>query len=165
MLLELLLLVHNFILVMLLFVLLMLFPLAILMIFVMITSFFPRINILRHVSKGDSRLHFRTKFYILLILIISWVHLCCIQVLGSQVFIDQPFGIQDSDISLSLVTCRKEDSRWRTWALTISVFCLEWLRYGSYSISLFMTFNYPCCNVTSSCTMWVFSYTLSYAYL
>jgi hypothetical protein len=58
MLLELLLLVHNFVLVMLLLVLLMLFPLKILIIFLMIASFFPRVNILRHVSKGDSRLHF-----------------------------------------------------------------------------------------------------------
>jgi hypothetical protein len=56
--LELLLLVHNFVLVMLLLVLLMLSPLEILIIFLMIASFFTRVNILRHISKGDSRLHF-----------------------------------------------------------------------------------------------------------
>jgi hypothetical protein len=42
---------------------------------------------------------------------------------------------------LSLVTCRMEVLRWRIWALTISIFCLEWLRYGWFSISLFMAFN------------------------
>jgi hypothetical protein len=51
-------------------------------------SSFPRVNISRHASKGESRLHFRTKFCILLTLMISWVYWCCIQVLGSQVFID-----------------------------------------------------------------------------
>jgi hypothetical protein len=56
--LELLLLVHNSVLLMLLLVLLMLFPLEILVVFLMIASFFPRVNILRHVSEGDSRLHF-----------------------------------------------------------------------------------------------------------
>jgi hypothetical protein len=50
MLLQLLLLVHNFVLVMLLLVLLMLFTLEILIIFLMIVSFFPRVNILWHIS-------------------------------------------------------------------------------------------------------------------
>jgi hypothetical protein len=42
----------------------------------------------------------------------------------------------------------------------ISVVWLEWLRYGWFSISLFMDFDSPCCNVTSSLTLWVVSYTL-----
>jgi hypothetical protein len=42
----------------------------------------------------------------------------------------------------------------------ISIFCLEWLRYGWFSISLFMDFNSPYCSVTSSLTLWAFSYTL-----
>jgi hypothetical protein len=33
-------------------------------------------------------------------------------------------------LSLSLVTCRTDVLWWRTWALMISVFCLEWLRYN-----------------------------------
>jgi hypothetical protein len=61
---------------------------------------------------------------------------------------------------LSLIICRKEDSGWRTWALMISVFCLEWLRYRWFSISLFMYFDFPYYSVTSSLTMWAFSYTL-----
>jgi hypothetical protein len=54
---------------------------------------------------------------------------------------------------LSLVICRKEDLGWRTWALMILVFCLEWLRYEWFSISLFMDFDFPYCNVTSSLTL------------
>jgi hypothetical protein len=60
---------------------------------------------------------------------------------------------------LSLVIY-KEDSGWRTWALMISIFCLEWLRYEWFSISLFMDFDSPYCSVTSSLTLWAFSYTL-----
>jgi hypothetical protein len=41
----------------------------------------------------------------------------------------------------------------------ISVFCLEWLRYRRFSISLFMDFDSPYCSVTSSVTLWAFSYT------
>jgi hypothetical protein len=52
---DLLLLVHDFVLLMLLLVLFILFPLEILVIFLMIALFFLRVNILRHVSKGDSR--------------------------------------------------------------------------------------------------------------
>jgi hypothetical protein len=63
-------------------------------------------------------------------------------------------------LSLSPVIYRKEDSEWRTWALMISVFCLEWLRYGWFSIFLFMDFDFPYCSVTSSLTLWAFSYTL-----
>jgi hypothetical protein len=55
MLLDLLLLVHDFVLLMLLLVLFTLFPLEILIIFLMIALFFLRVNILWHVSKGDSR--------------------------------------------------------------------------------------------------------------
>jgi hypothetical protein len=62
--------------------------------------------------------------------------------------------------SLSLFTCKMEALGWRTWALMISVFCLEWLRYGWFSISLFMDFDSPYCSVTSSLTLWAFSYTL-----
>jgi hypothetical protein len=40
----------------------------------------------------------------------------------------------------------------------ISVFCLEWLRYEWFSISLFMDFNSPYCSVTYSLTLWAFSY-------
>jgi hypothetical protein len=40
----------------------------------------------------------------------------------------------------------------------ISVFCLEWLRHGWFFISLFMDFDSPYCNVTSSLTLWAFSY-------
>jgi hypothetical protein len=73
--------------------------------------------------------------------------------------------IQDLDISLSLVICKKEDSGWRTWALMISVFYLEWLRYGWFSICLVMAFDSPCCIVTSS-LLCELSHTLSlYAYL
>jgi hypothetical protein len=61
---------------------------------------------------------------------------------------------------LSLVICRKEDSGWRTWALMISIFCLEWLRYRWFSISLLMDFDSPYCGVTSSLTLWALSYTL-----
>jgi hypothetical protein len=42
----------------------------------------------------------------------------------------------------------------------ISVFWLEWLRYGWFSISLFMDFDSLYCSVTSSLTLWAFSYTL-----
>jgi hypothetical protein len=63
-------------------------------------------------------------------------------------------------LSLSLVTCRMEVLWKRIWALTISIFCLEWLRYRWFSMSLFMDFDSPCCNVPSSLTLWVFSYTL-----
>jgi len=100
-----------------------------------------------------------TKFCILLTLLISWVHLCYIQVLGSQVLPTNPLGSK-ARTSLSLVICRKEDSGCRTWALTISVFCLGWLRYGWFSISLFMDFDSPCCIVTSS-LLCELSYTLS----
>jgi hypothetical protein len=62
-------------------------------------------------------------------------------------------------LSLSLVICRKEDLGWRTWALMISVFCLEWLRHRRFSISLFMDFDSSYCSVTSSLTLWAFSYT------
>jgi hypothetical protein len=41
----------------------------------------------------------------------------------------------------------------------ISVFCLEWLRHGWFSISLFMDFDSPYCSVTSSLILWAFSYT------
>jgi hypothetical protein len=58
MLLELLLLVYDFVLMILSLVLLMLSPLEIPIIFLMIAFFFPRVNILRHVSKGDSRTSF-----------------------------------------------------------------------------------------------------------
>jgi hypothetical protein len=61
-------------------------------------------------------------------------------------------------LSLSLVICRKEDSVWRTWALMISVFCLEWLRYGWFNICLFMVFDSMYCDIFTS--MWAFSYTL-----
>jgi hypothetical protein len=64
-------------------------------------------------------------------------------------------------LSLSLVMCRMEVLWWRTWVLTILVFCLEWLRYGWFSISLFMDFDSPYCIVTSSPTLWAFLYTLS----
>jgi hypothetical protein len=62
-------------------------------------------------------------------------------------------------LSLSLVICRKEDSGWRTRTLTISVFCLEWLRYRWFFISSFIDFDSPYCSVTSSLTLWAFSYT------
>jgi hypothetical protein len=42
----------------------------------------------------------------------------------------------------------------------ISVFYLEWLIYRWFSISLFMDFDFPYCSVTSSLTLWAFSYTL-----
>jgi hypothetical protein len=45
-------------------------------------------------------------------------------------------------------------------SFTISVFCLEWLRYGWFSIFLFMDFDSPYCSATSSLTLWAFSYTL-----
>jgi hypothetical protein len=64
-------------------------------------------------------------------------------------------------ISISLVICRKEDSGWRTWVLMISVFCLEWLRYGWFFIFLFMDFDSLYYSVTYSLTLWAFSYTLS----
>jgi hypothetical protein len=99
-----------------------------------------------------------TKCCILLTPTISWVHLYCIQVLGSQVFTDWSFGIQYLDTSLSLIICRKEDLGWRTWVLMISVICLKWLRHGWFSISLFMDFDFLYCSVTSSLTLWVFSY-------
>jgi hypothetical protein len=67
-------------------------------------------------------------------------------------------------ISLSRFTCRMEALEWRTWALMISIFYLEWLRYGWFSISLFMDFDSPYCSVTSSLTLWAFSYS-PYAYL
>jgi hypothetical protein len=63
-------------------------------------------------------------------------------------------------LSLSLFTCRMEALGWRTWVLMILVFCLEWLRHGWFSISLFMDFDSPYCSVTSSLTLWAFLYTL-----
>jgi hypothetical protein len=42
----------------------------------------------------------------------------------------------------------------------ISVFCLEWLRYKWFFISLFMDFDSLYCSVTSSLTLWAFSYIL-----
>jgi hypothetical protein len=68
-------------------------------------------------------------------------------------------------LSLSLFTYRMETLGWRTWVLMISVFCLEWLRYGWFSISLFMDFNSPYCSMTSSLTLWAFSNTLSLCWL
>jgi hypothetical protein len=41
----------------------------------------------------------------------------------------------------------------------ISIFCLERLRHGWLSISLFIDFDSPYCSVTSSLTLWAFSYT------
>jgi hypothetical protein len=117
MLLEIILLIHNFVLVMLLLVLLMLFRLEIIIIFLMIASFFPRVNILRHVSKGDSRPHFRSKFCILLTLMISWVHLCCIRVLGSQVLTANPLGSKNQTFLslLSYVGWMRRDGEHELW--------------------------------------------------
>jgi hypothetical protein len=70
-----------------------------------------------------------------------------------------------TSLSLSLIICRKEDSRWRTWTLMISVFCLVWLRYGWFSICLSMAFNSTYCIVTCS-LLCELSHTLPpYAYL
>jgi hypothetical protein len=55
--------------------------------------------------------------------------------------------------SLSLFTCRMDALGWRTWTLMISIFCLEWLRYRWFSISLFMDFDSPYYSVTSSLTL------------
>jgi hypothetical protein len=41
----------------------------------------------------------------------------------------------------------------------ISVICLEWLRHRWFSISLFLNFDSLYCSVTSSLTLWEFSYT------
>jgi hypothetical protein len=61
---------------------------------------------------------------------------------------------------LSLFTCRMDVLGWRTWPLMISVFCLEWLRYSGSPYTRFMVFKSLCSNVTSSPTLWAFSYTL-----
>jgi hypothetical protein len=71
MLLEPLLLVHDFVLVMFLLVLLMLFPLEILVIFLMIALFLSSSYYFDVFLRGTQRLHFRTKFCILLTLMIS----------------------------------------------------------------------------------------------
>jgi hypothetical protein len=99
----------------------------------------------------DSILYFWTKFCISLTLMISWVLYVYLSL--------NPLGSK-TQTSLSLFTCRMEALGWRTWTLMISVFCLEWLRYEWFSISLFMDFDSPYCSVTSSLTMWAFSYTL-----
>jgi hypothetical protein len=52
------------------------------------TRSFLRAYISQHASHGTQWLLLWTKFCISLTRMISWVHLCCIQVLGSQVFID-----------------------------------------------------------------------------
>jgi hypothetical protein len=84
------LLVHDFVLLMLLLVLLMIGPLRASRRFVLIITLAPFFKLISHgmLLRETQRLHFRTKFCILLTLMISWVHICCIQVLGSQVLID-----------------------------------------------------------------------------
>jgi hypothetical protein len=109
--------------------------------------------------RGTQILYFWTKFCISLTLMISWVHLCVSNYWVSKYLSTNPLGSK-TQTSLSLFTCRIEALGWRTWALMISVFCLEWLRYGWFSISLFMVFDSPCYNVTSPLTLWAFSYTL-----
>jgi hypothetical protein len=88
-LLKLLLLVHDFVLFMLLLVLLMLFPWELLAIFPNNhTRSFPRVNISRHASKGESKTSFSNQ-----ILQHANPHdklsaFVCIEILGSQVFTD-----------------------------------------------------------------------------
>jgi hypothetical protein len=92
--------------------------------------------------RGTQRLHFWTKFWILLILMISWVHLCVSKSWVPKYLLTNPLGSKTwTYLSLSLITCRMEVFRWRIWALTISIFFLECLRYGWFSISLFMAVN------------------------
>jgi hypothetical protein len=69
-----------------------------------------------------------------------------------------PWDPRLGHLSLSFL-CRKEDSGWRTGALMISVFYLEWLRYSWFSICLIMVFDSTYCDIFTS--MWAFSYTLS----
>jgi hypothetical protein len=70
-LLELLWLVHDFVLVMFALVLLMMFPLEILIIFLIIASFLSSSHYFGVFLRGTQRLYFRTKFCILLTLVIS----------------------------------------------------------------------------------------------
>jgi hypothetical protein len=140
MLLELLLLVHDFVLAMLLLVLLMMFPWEILIIFLMIALIL-FLELIFHgmFLRGTQRLYFWTKFCILLTLMISWVHLCVSKSWVPKYLPTNPLGSKtQTSLSLSLVTFRMEIFGWRTWALMISVFCLEWLWYGWFPISLFM---------------------------
>jgi hypothetical protein len=124
------------------------------------TRSFPWVNISRHASKGESKTLFLTKFCIMLTLMISWVQLLVMYLShGFPIIYRLTFG--DPRLRyFSLLTCRIEVLGWRTWALTILVLCLEWLRYEWFFISLFSAFNSPCCNVTSLLTLWAFSYTI-----
>jgi hypothetical protein len=74
----------------------------------------------RHVSMGDSKTSFSNQ-----ILHLANPH----DKLSTFVLYPSLEFPRLEHLSLSLVICRKEDSGWRTWALMISVFCLEWLRY------------------------------------
>jgi hypothetical protein len=113
------------------------------------TRSFLRDYISWHVSKGDSKTSFSNQ---ILHLANPYDKLSTFILYPSLGFISiYQLTLCDPRFEhLSLVICRKEDSGWRTWALTISVFCLEWLRYGWFSICLFMAFDSTCCIVTSS---------------
>jgi hypothetical protein len=139
MLLELLLLVHNFVLVMRLLVLLMLFPWELLPIFQIITLvLFLELIFYSMLLRVIQRFHFQIKFCIMLTLMISWVQLLVMYPCPGFPSICW-LTLWDPGLGhFSLFTCRMEILWWRTYALMISVFCLEWLRYKWFSISLFM---------------------------
>jgi hypothetical protein len=106
MLLELLLLVHDFVLAMLLLVLLMMFPWEILIIFLMIALIL-FLELIFHgmFLRGTQRLYFWTKFCILLTLMISWVHLCVSKSWVPKYLPTNPLGSKtQTSLSLSLLS-------------------------------------------------------------
>jgi hypothetical protein len=130
-LLDLLLLVHDFVLVIFLLVLLTLFPLEILVIFLLNASFLSSSYYFNVFLRGTQRFHFWTKFCILLTLMISWVHLCVSKSWVLKYLPTNPLGSK-TQTSLSLVTCRVEVLRWWTWAFMILVLAWsDWDTSGS----------------------------------
>jgi hypothetical protein len=129
----------DFFLVMLQLVLLMLFPWDLLVVFLIITLIlFIELIFCGMLLRVIQRVHLQIKFCIMLTLMISWVQLLVMYPCPGFPSI---YRLTLWDLGLghfSLFTCRMEILGWRTWALMISVFCLEWLRYGWFSISLFM---------------------------
>jgi hypothetical protein len=150
---------------MLLLVLLMLFPWELATFSNKHTCSFPRVNILRHASKGDSKTSFLNQIlyhanpHDKLSTIIgdvskSWVpKYLPTNPLGSKTQSFLSFHIYDRGFGM-------ENMSFDDLGLLLRVIEIRMVLNV-----LVHAFKSSCCNVTSSHTLWVFSYTLFYAYL